>query len=121
MVPPISARMTILALLQLAKASVRGALELLPSSFIFWNTGDSFKRSRIQTEMASSTTDTRNGMRQPQAAKSASPSADPHAPALRRSQCRHVPPAAPPPPRGSTTRRHSKNQIARVHNNLRLS
>src|SRR5882724_2154362 len=66
MVPPISASRTILALLQLAKASVSGAFELLPSSFIFWNTGDSLRRSRIQTEMPSSTTETRNGMRQPQ-------------------------------------------------------
>ena len=56
-----------MALLQLAKASVSGAFEPLPSSFIFWNTGDSFRRSRIQTEMPSSSTDTRNGMRQPQA------------------------------------------------------
>ena len=47
--------MTSLALLQLAKASVSGALEPLPSSFIFWNTGDSFSRSRIQTETPSST------------------------------------------------------------------
>src|ERR1700686_2472545 len=73
MVPPISASKTILALHQLAKASVSGAFELLPSSFIFWNTGDSFSRSRIQTEIASRTTDTRKGIRQPQAAKSASP------------------------------------------------
>ena len=58
--------MTILALLQSAKASVSGAFELLPSSFIFWNTGDSLRRSRIQTEMPSSTTDTRNGILQPQ-------------------------------------------------------
>ena len=36
------------------KASVSGAFELLPSSFIFWKTGDSFRRSRIQTEMPSS-------------------------------------------------------------------
>ena len=75
MVPPISAKMTILALLQLAKASVSGAFEPLPSSFIFWNTGDSLSRSRIQTEMPSRTTDTRNGIRQPQAAKSVSPMA----------------------------------------------
>src|SRR3954470_18857165 len=66
MVPPISARITILALLQLAKASVSGAFELLPSSFIFWNTGDSLRRSRIQTEMPSRKTETRNGIRQPQ-------------------------------------------------------
>ena len=41
-----------MALLQLAKASVSGAFELLPSSFIFWKTGDSLRRSRIQTETA---------------------------------------------------------------------
>src|ERR1700736_4735651 len=76
MVPPISARMTILALLQLAKASVSGALELLPSSFIFLNNGDSFSRKRIQTETASKATDTRNGIRQPQAATSGSPRAE---------------------------------------------
>ena len=52
MVPPSSARMTILALLQLAKASVSGAFELLPSSFIFWKIGNSLRRSRIQTETA---------------------------------------------------------------------
>ena len=76
MVPPISASSTILALLQLAKASVNGAFELLPSSFIFWNMGISSSRSRIQTEMPSSSTETRNGMRQPQAANSGSPSAE---------------------------------------------
>src|ERR1700688_4575650 len=65
MVPPSSARMTILALLQLAKASFSGAFELLPSSFIFWNTGDSLRRNRIQTEIPSRITDTRNGTRQP--------------------------------------------------------
>ncbi len=65
--PPNSASSTILALLQLAKASVSGAFEPLPSSFIFWKIGDSFRRSRIQTEMPSSSTETRNGMRQPQA------------------------------------------------------
>src|SRR5439155_24291330 len=75
MVPPISASMTILALLQLAKASVRGAFEPLPSSLILLNTGDALRRSRIQTETPSSKTDTRNGIRQPQAAKSDSPMA----------------------------------------------
>ena len=55
------------------KASVRGAFEVLPSSFIFWKAGDSESCRRIQTEMPSSSTETRNGMRQPQAAKAASP------------------------------------------------
>src|SRR5260370_17905998 len=76
MVAPSRDRMKILALLQLAKASVNGAFEVLPSSFIFWNTGDSFRRRRIQTETPSKTTETRNGMRQPQAANSGSPSAE---------------------------------------------
>ncbi len=66
--------MTILALLQLAKASVNGAFEPLPSSFIFWNTGNSFNFKRITTETPSRTTDSRNGTRQPQAANSVSPS-----------------------------------------------
>src|ERR1700721_4003528 len=71
--PPISARMTILALLQVANASVNGAFEDLPSSFICWNIGDSFKRSRIQTDTPNRMTETKKGMRQPQTAKSASP------------------------------------------------
>src|SRR6266852_6131920 len=75
MVPPISASNTILALLQLAKASVSGAFEPLPSSFIVWNTGDSLRRSRLQNEIANRATDTRHGIRQAQAAKSASPMA----------------------------------------------
>jgi hypothetical protein len=41
----------------------------LPSSFIRWKVGDSFSDSRIQTD-AEQATDSRNGMRQPQAAKS---------------------------------------------------
>ena len=73
MVAPISASSTILPLFQFANASVSGAFELLPSSFIFWNTGDSLRRRRIQTETPSSSTDTRNGTRQPHLAKSASP------------------------------------------------
>ena len=43
---------------------------MVPSSFIRWKAGLSFSISRIQTEMPSSTIETRNGMRQPQAAKS---------------------------------------------------
>ena len=43
---------------------------MVPSSFIFWKAGLSFSFSRIQTETPSSTIDTRNGMRQPQDAKS---------------------------------------------------
>ena len=52
------------------KASDSGALEPLPSSFIRWNAGDSFRDSRIQTEIPSSMKESRNGMRHPQAAKS---------------------------------------------------
>ena len=70
---PSNATSTILALLQLPKASVSGAFEVLPSSFIFWKMGDSFNFSRMTTETPSRITDTRNGIRQPQTAKSASP------------------------------------------------
>src|ERR1700754_4430956 len=75
MVPTSSASSTSLPLLQLANASVNGAFELLPSSFIFWKIGDSLRLSRIQTEIASSKNETRNGMRQPQVANSDSPTA----------------------------------------------
>ena len=51
--------------------SVSGAFDrCVPSSFIFWKAGDLLSWRRIQTEMPSSTTDTRNGTRQPQSAKS---------------------------------------------------
>ena len=59
-----------LTLLQLLKASASGAREVAASSFMRWKTGLSFKRRRIQSEMPSKNTDTRNGMRQPQAVKS---------------------------------------------------
>src|SRR4051812_10069471 len=72
MVRPTSARITIFAFFALRKDSVNGALEVLPSAFILANAGDSFIDRRIQTETASSSTETRNGMRQPQPAKSAS-------------------------------------------------
>ena len=42
-----SARRTIFALLQLAKLSVSGALDVWPSLLIFWNTGDSCSRNRM--------------------------------------------------------------------------
>ena len=52
------------------KPRVSGAFELLPSSFIFWKAGRSRRScSRIQIEMPSRKIETRNGMRQPQAAK----------------------------------------------------
>jgi hypothetical protein len=50
-----------------------GALEVLPSAFIFWKAGDSDSDSRIHTEMPSSKMDTRNGTRQPQSWKTSSP------------------------------------------------
>ncbi|MNT45542.1 hypothetical protein D3C72_1821340 [compost metagenome] len=58
------------------KASLSGALEVLPSSFIFLKAGDSFIFRRIQTDTPSSRTETRKGMRQPQAAKASLPSAN---------------------------------------------
>jgi len=57
------------------KLSASGALEVLPSDFIFWKAGDSFIDSRIHTLMPSSRIETRKGMRQPQSAKAASPMA----------------------------------------------
>ena len=50
-----------------------GALDNVPSAFIFVNAGDSSICSRIQTEMPSRKIDSRNGMRQPQSANSFSP------------------------------------------------
>lgn len=51
------------------KASVSGAFECLPSSFIFWKTGLSFSIIRIQTDTPSSTIEITKGMRQPQLSK----------------------------------------------------
>jgi hypothetical protein len=65
--------MAILALAQVPKASVNGALERRPSSFICWNIGDSLRLSRIQIETASRTAESRNGIRQPQAVNTSSP------------------------------------------------
>ena len=53
------------------KASVSGALECVPSSFIFWNAGDSASCIRIHTETPSRKMETRNGTRQPHSAKAA--------------------------------------------------
>ena len=72
-VRPTSARITIFRFFHWPKDSVSGALEVLPSAFIFWKAGDSFSDSRIHTETASSTIETRNGMRQPQSLKASSP------------------------------------------------
>jgi hypothetical protein len=65
--------MTIFRLPQFANASVSGAFDCLPSAFIFAKAGDSAIDMRIHTEMPSSSTETRNGTRQPQAAKASSP------------------------------------------------
>ena len=73
MVSPTSARITIFRFFQRPNDSVSGAFEVLPSSFIFLKAGDSFIDSRIHTLTASRKIDTRNGTRQPQAAKSSGP------------------------------------------------
>ena len=65
--------MTIRRLPHLAKASVNGAFEALPSSFIFWNTGLSASCMRIHIDTPSRTIETRNGTRQPHSAKAVSP------------------------------------------------
>ena len=59
-----------------ANDSVSGAFDALPSAFISWNSGDSLSLSRIHTDTASSTSETRNGMRQPHASNRSVPSAD---------------------------------------------
>ena len=75
MVRPSSARSAIFALDHLPKASLSGAFECVPSSFILRKAGDSLSCRRIQSDTPSSTTETKNGTRQPQAAKLASPTA----------------------------------------------
>ena len=70
---PNSAVSAMRAFLQLPNASASGAREPPPSAFILAKAGDSASCSRIHSEMASRTTEPRNGMRQPQAANAASP------------------------------------------------
>ena len=72
-VAPSSAKIAILAFDHSPKASDSGRFEALPSSFMRWNSGDSCSLSRIQIETASRMAESRNGMRQPQAAKVGSP------------------------------------------------
>ena len=72
-VSPSSASSTILPFFQLASASVSGALEVLPSSFIRLKAGVSFRLSRIHTETTSRKNDSRKGIRQPQSLKTALP------------------------------------------------
>ena len=57
-------------------ASVSGALEWVPSAFIFRKAGLSESCNRIHTEIASSRIETMNGTRQPQARKSSALSSD---------------------------------------------
>ena len=73
-VRPTSARITTFRFFHWPKDSDSGALEVLPSAFIFVKAGDSCSCIRIHTEIPSSTIETRYGMRQPQSAKAASPS-----------------------------------------------
>ena len=73
---PNSARMAHLAFFHWPNASLSGALEWVPSAFIFRKAGLSANCMRIQTETASSSTETMNGTRQPQSAKSFGPRAD---------------------------------------------
>ena len=54
--------------------SLSGFCAVSPASFIARKTGLSDSFSRIHSEMASSTSENRNGMRQPQAFHAASPS-----------------------------------------------
>ena len=59
------ANSTILPFFQLPKASAKGLDECLPCAFIAANSGLSFSIIRIHIEIASSTTETRKGKRQP--------------------------------------------------------
>ena len=65
--------MAIFALDHWPNASLSGRFEVVPSSFILVNTGDSLRLNRIQIETASRMPDSRNGMRQPQSPNAASP------------------------------------------------
>ena len=57
----------------LPNASLSGAVARSPSSRIRQNSGLSASLARIHTEIASSTAEARNGMRQPQVANASSP------------------------------------------------
>ena len=72
-VRPSSARITTFRLRHWPNDSAMGAFEPLPSSFMRLKVGDSLSCRRIHTEMPSSTTEIRNGMRQPQSLKASSP------------------------------------------------
>jgi len=73
MTRPNSASSTIFRFFHWPKDSDSGALEVLPSSFIFLKAGDSFIDRRIHTLTASRAIDKMNGTRQPQSAKASSP------------------------------------------------
>ena len=64
---------THLRLPQRPKASVSGAFDVVPSSFIFWKTGLSLSCMRIHSDTPSRMIEIRKGMRQPQSAKASSP------------------------------------------------
>ncbi|MNZ63448.1 hypothetical protein D3C78_815940 [compost metagenome] len=75
-VPPSSDMMTTLRLSQRAKDSVSGALEALPSALMRRNTGDSLSCRRMYTETISRITESRKGIRQPQASNASVPSSE---------------------------------------------
>ena len=70
---PKKAIRTRLRLSQRPNASRSGAVQTSPSSLSFAKAGLSDSLKRSQTEMISSTTETRNGMRQPHSRKASSP------------------------------------------------
>ncbi len=70
---PNSAINTIFKLLQRPKASASGVFEVVPARFMLVNTGLSSSFMRIQSETIKSSSEARNGMRQPHALKASSP------------------------------------------------
>ena len=64
---PNKASNTILRFAHCPNDSDSGAFDTLPEAFISWNTGDSCSCRRMYAEMNSSTIESRNGTRQPQA------------------------------------------------------
>ena len=73
MTAPSNAIRTIFKLPHRPKASESGALEVVPALFMLTKTGLSSSCMRIQSETISSSKETRNGMRHPQALKASSP------------------------------------------------
>ena len=64
---------TIFKLDQRPNASASGDLEVVPSRFMLVNTGLSPSCMRIHSDTISSSSESRNGMRQPHALKASSP------------------------------------------------